>query len=600
MVRMLGVAYIFNVFIGLQAVGQTGPCACLPAANRPVRYISDNAGAGTGTATWTCDTTYVLTGPVFVNAGHTLTIEPGTVVQGRTAVVVDTLDQFVLPNGNPSPRIDYVFSQEAGSLIVARGAQIFAEGTPSCPIVFTYEGDPLDGSSGYTVQGKWGGLIVCGRGTLNTFFNSVNVFAGTDTAEGVIDPTGANRHTYGGGANPTESSGVLKYISLRHGSTSRGRNQFYNGNETNLLQLCGVGSGTTVDYIEVIGSADDGIQIMGGLVGIRHIGAAFNREDGIEFDQGWQGRGQHLFVVTDELAGCGEHAGDYEGDDWEEFNVHLTFMPYTRPELYNQTYIGRGGIPAIRLHNGGAARLHNSLFVNFSQGIDFEDYDPCDAWELLLFEELLLRNNRFWDIGDSTSVQDMILYDGYVWNGQTGVEEHFLTNGNAAGNPGIDAEFTASGGFITDALSPMPTSPSWTVPASELPTDPWFEAAPHWGAFEPGGDNWLTCWTYMEQLGLFGATTPGPGDLIPGCMYSFACNYDPTATVDNGTCEIASCAGCMDPAALNYDAEATLPDGGCTYTPPAPVCPEDLDGNGVVGTSDLLVFLGAFGDACPE
>ena len=81
MVRMQGVALFFSVFIGLQAVGQTGPCACPPAANRPVRYISDNAGAGTGTATWTCDTTYVLTGPVFVNAGHTLTIEPGTVVK---------------------------------------------------------------------------------------------------------------------------------------------------------------------------------------------------------------------------------------------------------------------------------------------------------------------------------------------------------------------------------------------------------------------------------------------------------------------------------------------------------------------------------------
>jgi hypothetical protein len=594
-------ALLFGLcFFNTVASAQQGPCACPPVDARPLRYISDNNGAGTGTATWSCDTTYVLTGPVFVNPGHVLTIQPGTVVQGRAAVVMDTLDFYVLPNGNPSPRRDYVFSQEAGSLIVARGAQIYAEGTASCPIVFTYEGDPLDGSSGYDVRGKWGGLIVCGRGTLNTFFNSVTVFAGTDAAEGVIDPTGANRHLYGGGANPTESSGVLKYISLRHGSTSRGINQFYNGNETNLLQLCGVGSGTTVDYIETIASADDGLQIMGGLVDIRHIGMAFNAEEGIEFDQGWQGRAQHLFCITDELNGAGEHAGDYEGDDWEEFNVHLTFMPYTTPEIFNQTYIGRGGIPAIRLHNGGAARMHNSLFVNFSQGIDFEDYDPCDAWELLLFEELLLRNNRFWDIGDSTGLQEMILYDGYVWNGQMGVEEHFLTNGNGAADPMMDAEFAVADGFVTEQISPFPTAANWQVPAGELPTDPWFDAATYWGAFEPGGENWLTCWTYMEHLGLFGSVVPDPGDLVLGCTYSFACNFNPEATDDDGSCEITSCAGCTDPVAQNYDAEATLPDGSCSYVPVAPVCPEDLDGNGVVGTSDLLVFLAAFGDTCPE
>ena len=110
----------------------------------------------------------------------------------------------------------------------------------------------------------------------------------------------------------------------------------------------------------------------------------------------------------------------------------------------------------------------------------------------------------------------------------------------------------------------------------------------------------MTCWTYMEHLGLFGSVVPDPGDLVLGCTYSFACNFNPEATDDDGSCEITSCAGCTDPVAQNYDAEATLPDGSCSYVPVAPVCPEDLDGNGVVGTSDLLVFLAAFGDTCPE
>ena len=164
----------------------------------------------------------------------------------------------------------------------------------------------------------------------------------------------------------------------------------------------------------------------------------------------------------------------------------------------------------------------------------------------------------------------------------------------------MDADFAVVDGFVTEPISPFPSAPNWQIPAGEEPTDPWFDPAPYWGAFEPGGDNWLTCWTYMEQLGLFGSDAPDPGDLVLGCTYSFACNYNPAATDDDGSCEITTCAGCMDPAALNYNAEATLPDGGCAYAPPTPSCPEDLDGNGVIGTSDLLVFLSAFGDACPD
>ena len=44
-----------------------------------------------------------------------------------------------------------------------------------------------------------------------------------------------------------------------------------------------------------------GIQIFGGTVDIHHVAAIFNEEDGLEYDQGWQGRGQFIFAMTDEL-----------------------------------------------------------------------------------------------------------------------------------------------------------------------------------------------------------------------------------------------------------------------------------------------------------
>lgn len=60
----------------------------------------------------------------------------------------------------------------------------------------------------------------------------------------------------------------------------------------------------------------------------------------------------------------------------------------------------------------------------------------------------------------------------------------------------------------------------------------------------------------------------GSCDLVScyGCMDSGACNYDATATFDDGSCEYTSCAGCMDSGACNYDATATLDDGSCEYT----------------------------------
>ena len=79
----------------------------------------------------------------------------------------------------------------------------------------------------------------------------------------------------------------------------------------------------------------------------------------------------------------------------------------------------------------------------------------------------------------------------------------------------------------------------------------------------------------------------------PGCMDSTACNYNPDATVDDGSCEFTSCAGCTDDTACNFDATATLDDGSCEYASCG--CPGDLDGDGQVSVADVLLFLSDFG-----
>ena len=68
-----------------------------------------------------------------------------------------------------------------------------------------------------------------------------------------------------GGTEATDNSGVLKYISIRHGGANIGE-----GNEINGLTLGGVGSGTTIENIEIVANDDDGIEWFGGTVNVKN------------------------------------------------------------------------------------------------------------------------------------------------------------------------------------------------------------------------------------------------------------------------------------------------------------------------------------------
>ncbi|MEO0404676.1 MAG: hypothetical protein AAF193_07375, partial [Bacteroidota bacterium] len=143
--------------------------------------------------------------------------------------------------------------------------------------------------------------------------------------------------------------------------------------------------------------------------------------------------------------------------------------------------------------------------------------------------------------------------------------------------------------------------------------------------------------------------------LKKGCTNADACNYDPNATLDDGTClnnsncaecggDGGNCIGCTDPQAcnysadayisdtcfypdgcademaLNYDPNASCDDGSCIY--PDGLCGDctiwdaelgtcvedpqcagdgcfgDSNTDGAIDTTDLLAFLSAFGGTC--
>ena len=81
-----------------------------------------------------------------------------------------------------------------------------------------------------------------------------------------------------------------------------------------------------------------------------------------------------------------------------------------------------------------------------------------------------------------------------------------------------------------------------------------------------------------------------------GCMDSEFLEFDPFAwrTMDLSN---PSCLGCMYNEAANFNPAANVDDGSCSMIVDEN-CPEDLDGDGSVNTSDLLVLLSTFSAIC--
>ena len=203
-----------------------------------VNRVSANITSDT---TWTNDVVWVLGGRIAVEDGATLTIQEGTVIKGEAGTG---------PN--------------ATALLIARGGTLNANGTAARPIIFTSVADeitPADVAAGEfespnldpDFNGLWGGLLVLGRATISAPNDATEV-----QIEGI--PTSDPNGLYGGTVD-NDNSGTITYISIRHGGSNIGE-----GNEINGLTLGGVGTGTTINHVEVVANQDDGIEWFGGTV----------------------------------------------------------------------------------------------------------------------------------------------------------------------------------------------------------------------------------------------------------------------------------------------------------------------------------------------
>jgi hypothetical protein len=464
---------------GLHAAAQS--CDCPPIAERTPIVVTDE-GAGTGSTTWTCNNIYLLDGYVFVNDGQALTIEAGTVVKGM--------------NGSGA---------DAAAMIVARGGQLFAEGSADCPIVFTHEADPLDGSVAFNERGQWGGVLVLGDAP-------INLALGEGQAEGI--PSENDRSSYGG-TNPEDNSGVLRYVSIRHGGTQLGA-----ANEINGLTLAGVGSGTTIDHIEVLANEDDGIEFFGGTVQVNYAAVAFVGDDSFDWDQGFSGGGHHWFAINE--PGIGDRGGELDGDDSPD--VTPDGMPMAIPTVSNITLMGQGSAAnkqGLLFRAGTGGHVSEVLMVGFGEGIELEDLQaPSDAFDMWVNGDLTLVNIGMDD------VNEVIDYDGVMDpGGDSGLDQYAENNNIGALETGIDNAWStnATGTEFTDPFNPVPNGNASV-----------FSQYGYMGAFDPydaENGNWLAGWSYLDESGA----------LVPEFQEPLLCDCPPVGAreeiliTDNGS-----------------------------------------------------------------
>lgn len=308
------------VTFGLSSCGDDEEDTTPPVQNTGNVIVDANI---TSDVTWTADKVYELAGRIAVEDGATLTIMPGTIIKGQAG-------------SGPN----------ATALLIGRGGKLMAEGTADRPIIFTSVADEIKSGEinspnmDPTLQGLWGGVLVMGKAPCS-FPGDVNELA----IEGIppSDPNGLY-----GGNDPNDNSGVIKYISIRHGGSNIGE-----GNEINGLTLGGVGAGTVIENVEVVANVDDGIEWFGGTVNVTNALVWNSGDDALDADQAWAGTMDNFVIV------CGsntDHALEIDGPEGSYRDGQT---------MKNGTVVGFSVSELADFRDGAQGNYENIYFFNF-------------------------------------------------------------------------------------------------------------------------------------------------------------------------------------------------------------------------------------------
>ena len=268
--------------------------------------------------------TYKLTGKLIVNAGAKLTIKEGVKIEATSVASSDFA------------AVRYI--------AVAQGGLIDVQGTASNPVVMT---------AATQAPGAWGGLVVCGKAPIN---------------KGITASAEVSDLTYGGN-EPNDNSGSIKYLRLEYTGFAYNSEKEFNG-----LSLFGVGSGTTIEYVQAYEGSDDGFEFFGGTAHAKYLVASnFSEQVGddmFDWTEGWSGTGENWYGIRTNAGNRGIEADNNS-------NNHLA-TPISNPTIKNLTLVGLGAADtssetqAIKLRVGTKAQFDNVVLSNWKTGFDVQ------------------------------------------------------------------------------------------------------------------------------------------------------------------------------------------------------------------------------------
>jgi len=378
----------------------------------------------TSDRTLTADNIWTLSGRVAVTNGATLTIEPGTIIKAEAGT-----------------------GASASSLVIARGGKLNAVGTASQPIIFTSKSDDIQlgqtsGSSlNENVRGLWGGLLILG--------NAPCSFSGDVTELQIEGIPASDANGLYGGNDPADNSGTISYVSIRHGGAEIGE-----GNEINGLTLGGVGTGTTINNIEVVANVDDGIEFFGGTVNASNLLVWAQGDDGLDIDQAYAGTISNSMVV---LSDASDHAMEIDGPEGSaagSFTLDGITLIGTNDECSATGVDGE-----ISDYRKGATGVNKNVYVmNFTSGKDIE-LDNDDDANSYTNGTLSFTNYQFTPSQDGgADCYTPVLTDGSIFNDKSSVGSTFEADGSTI------CTVVATGASTVGA---NPANFSWTYASSK-------------------------------------------------------------------------------------------------------------------------------------
>jgi hypothetical protein len=313
-------------------------------------------------------------GPDFVGTTNPLTVNvtipfiQGVHIFQDSLFVGQNVNSGAAPAAGTGPTLTIAaggtlaFQDSGDYVLINRGSQIIAQGTAARPITFTGFTDAVTGTAGPEDVQLWGGVVINGNGITN---NCTDAQRTANQCHVVSEGAASN---YGGNDN-AESSGVLRYVIIKHAGFEVAPDDELNG-----LTLNAVGSGTTIENLQLYSTYDDGVEFFGGAVNLRNLVALYVRDDSIDFSDGWSGTIENALVIHSRGNSnwCieGDNIGSARSDQGQPFET----TPISAPIIKNMTCITsqsrqgpangtgtHGDSRGILVRQGARARIEDSI-----------------------------------------------------------------------------------------------------------------------------------------------------------------------------------------------------------------------------------------------